>query len=459
MSRQPDEPDRADDDENYWASHTADGGSFIFDTPDEPPAVWGEGESVGWAQGESLMICGPSGVGKTTLTVQLIEARMGLGPGIVLGAPVRPGTRKVLYLAMDRPPQVSRAMARLFREADRDVIADRLVVWKGPPPYDLAKRPDTLLRMCEQADADTVVVDSLKDGVLKLSEDESGGGYNKARQMVLRAGVEVVEQHHQRKAGGDNKKPSRIDDVYGSVWITAGSGSVMVLWGEPGDPVVELIHLKQPAEPWGPWLVRHDHATGRSVLHHQTDVLALVVRQGHAGLGAKLLAQSLFSTDKPKPAEVEKARRKLEGLTSSGHLVKRPGSGQDAAVYFRAEPEPSTHGDLGTSRLTSRSPVPQDPTLGVTDLTPKPRTAGQDLTGNLTHPMAAHLTFPPPFNRGENVSGADGDRAVGRPNRGADWLRADTKPVCVTCREPLDLVLAASGDTAHPTCHVVNLAP
>lgn len=307
----------------------APGGSFVLDMPDLPAAVWGSGQEVAWAQGEALMLCGPAGVGKTTVAVQIVAGRLGIGDGKLFGLPIRPGARRTLYLAMDRPPQISRAMSRLFTKDDREQLDDRLVVWKGPPPDDLARRPETLVMLCDRAQADTVVVDSLKDGVLKLSDDEAGGGYNKARQRALVEGIEVLELHHQRKAGGDNKKPTRLDDVYGSTWITAGAGSVFVLWGEPGDPVVEMTHLKQPLEPLGPWMVLHDHAAGRSNLHHPMDVLMLVANQRQVGMNARLLASLMFSAEKPKAAEIEKARRKLTGLVNSGHLTTRPGNGQE----------------------------------------------------------------------------------------------------------------------------------
>ena len=58
--------------------------------------------------------------------------------------------------------------------------------------------------------------------------------------------IEVVVSHHQRKATGYNKKPTTLADVYGSTWLTAGAGSVVLLWGEAGDPIVELTHLGSP---------------------------------------------------------------------------------------------------------------------------------------------------------------------------------------------------------------------
>jgi replicative DNA helicase len=329
-----------------WVAQLAAGGSFVLDVPATPLAVWGEGEQVGWAEGESLLIAGPPGVGKTTLVVQLVAGRLGLGKD-VLGMPVQPGDRRVLYLAMDRPPQIARAMARVFGEEHAAILNERLIVWKGPPPADLARNTDLLAQMCRHAGADTVVVDSLKDAVLKLSDDESGSGYNRARQAALVDGVQVVELHHQRKAGGENKKPSRLDDVYGSTWITAGAGSVIGLWGEAGDPVVELNHLKQPMEPLGPWRIAHDHAAGRSEIFHQVDLLQLAQTwkpSGGAGLTAKAAACALFSTDKPTASEVEKARRKLEKYVRDELMVSHPGAGGGAdggtaTKYFRAERE------------------------------------------------------------------------------------------------------------------------
>jgi hypothetical protein len=82
-------------------------GGAILDEPERPPAVWGDGEDILWAEGESLIIMGPDGVGKTTLAGCLIRARLGLGAdehGVcaVLGQPVAPGKRNVLILLMDR---------------------------------------------------------------------------------------------------------------------------------------------------------------------------------------------------------------------------------------------------------------------------------------------------------------------------------------------------------------------
>jgi 5S rRNA maturation endonuclease (ribonuclease M5) len=295
------------------------GGNFILDTDPIPTPLWGDGEEVLWADGEALIIAGPQGAGKTTLGQQVSLGWIGLKQyAELLGFPVRSGTR-LLYLAMDRPRQAARSFRRMVDEVDRDELNDRLTVWKGPPPADLAKYPKLLLDLCEQARADCVVIDSLKDAAIGLSDDEVGAGYNRARQLVCAAGIQILELHHIRKAlGGTKAEHPAIDDIYGSTWITSGAGSVILLNGKPGDPIVSLHHLKQPAVEVGPYKILHDDITGRSTIWHGTDLLEVVrsARQMSALDAAKIL----FDTDKPTDAEKQKARRKLDRLVASGHL-------------------------------------------------------------------------------------------------------------------------------------------
>ena len=56
-----------------------DGATFILDIPANIPALWGEGDEVLWAEGESLMIAAPLGLGKTTLGSLLLRAQLGIG--------------------------------------------------------------------------------------------------------------------------------------------------------------------------------------------------------------------------------------------------------------------------------------------------------------------------------------------------------------------------------------------
>lgn len=301
------------------------GAEFVFDTPESPEPVWGDQETVLWADGEALLVVGPSGVGKTSLVGQLVRAR--IAGGDVLGLPVAPTGSKVLYLAMDRPKQIARALKRpgAVGGLARELVDEHLVIWPGPPPADVAQDSSLLARMCEKAGADTLIVDSLKDAAVGLSEDAVGAGYNRARQEVLKAGVQVVELHHQVKRSADGGAPKRLSDVYGSVWITAGAGSVVLLWGEPGDPVVELRHLKQPHAEFGPVSIVHDHAEGTSALDmSSSDPLELLRDAGDGGLEVADLATAIYGED--SKACLQKVRRRLKGLADDG-LVYHEGKG------------------------------------------------------------------------------------------------------------------------------------
>lgn len=337
---------------NEWAKRTYEarqdtretvtavsGSSFLFDLPDVTPARWGNGTEILWARGESCMIVGPPGVGKTTLTSQVVRGLLGLQE-TVLGLSVQPAKR-VLYLAMDRPQQIARAAARTFSKDQEHaaVIADRLMFWPGPPREDLALNQWAMLEMAQEFEADVIVVDSLKDAAVGLVEDGVGAGYNRARQNCLAHGVDVLELHHQKKAGTNHADPKTLADVYGSTWLTSGAGSVILLWGEAGDRTVELRHLKQPAEPVGPLDIVHDHMAGTSKRDKPVDLVSLAYRLGE--LTAKDAAAELHGLDF-SAADKKATARRLDKLVSQGKLatVERSNSlNRPVRVYTVASPE------------------------------------------------------------------------------------------------------------------------
>ena len=356
------EQETAEADNPDTAPLLVDGASFLLDIPVGVPALWGAGDAVLSARGECCMFVGPPGVGKTTLATQVVLAGFGIGGTTVLGLPVAP-MRRVLYLAMDRPQQIARAMARRVTADDRAVLAEHLVVWKGPPPADLAKQPGRLLAMAQEAGADVVVVDSLKDAAIGLSEDEVGAGYNRARQLVLAAGIELIELHHTRKPAPGGAAPT-LSDVYGSTWITSGAGSVLMLDGQAGDPVVSFRHLKQPAGEVGPYRLLHDQTGGEMTVQHGTDLLELARVAGREGLTARDAAKALFEKDAPTRTDIEKARRRLDALTKSGDLTcqggtPRSGGGTAPSAWFPAFG--SSHGGShgGTFDPSSHAPEKQ----------------------------------------------------------------------------------------------------
>ncbi|MFE0751047.1 bifunctional DNA primase/polymerase [Gordonia sp. NPDC058843] len=316
------------------ADRAMDGLAFLTEAVDETP-LWGEGDRTLWAPGEGLMICGPQGVGKSTIVQQLMLARLGLTDPEFCGLPVVVDERPILYLAMDRPPQIRRSINRMVNTADENVAAvlkRQLVVWKGPPPVNAAEAPEVFAKWVAMhgRDPGLVIVDSLKDLASGLGEDAVGSGINTAMQTVLANGTEFIDLHHQRKATADNRKPDKLADVFGSTWLTSGMGSVVLVWGEAGAPTVELSHLKQPAAPVGPLIVNHSHGQGLSSANDLGVMLMqLAVQAGAVGITEKDAVAGVFQLEEHDtdyaPAK-KRVRRRLDKFTREGQLTYTPGA-------------------------------------------------------------------------------------------------------------------------------------
>lgn len=313
-------------------AHRIVSGSAILNAPPEVPSLWGSGHQCLWAQGEPLILVGGDGVGKTTIAQQLALALAGIKPSSLLGFPVA-SDRRVLYLACDRPAQAFRSFARMVTESDLQGLQERLVLWRGPLPFDLATEPDALLGLAKRQECDVVIIDSLKDVAADISREETGQGLNRAHQQCCADGVDVLALHHHRKQQAGAGQPRHLSDVYGSRWIPAGAGSVIMLWGEAGDPVVELTHLKQPDETVGPFQVAHDHAIGSSSVIDQVDAYSLVMAAAK-GITAAEIAVTLYGHDDTN--SVRKVHRVLDRLVKEERIHR-----EDRARGGPAGREPS----------------------------------------------------------------------------------------------------------------------
>jgi AAA domain len=318
---------------------SVDGATFAFNTVPAITGIWGSGDDVLWAKGEPLMIAAPQGVGKTTLLERIALARLGIRSETVLGYPVTPSDHKLLYIAADRPMQAARSLRRMVGDNDRELLAQRLVVWQGPLPFDLTKSPPDALAnfTADEHGAADLMIDSMKDITVGLSDDQVGAKVNMALQACIARGIDVVDAHHQRKANADNKQPKTLDDVYGSTWLTAGHGSVLLLWGQPGDPIITLHHLKSPANEIGPLDIALDFQQGQLTVRAGTTIHDLLNAAGNDGLEVADAARQIYATKQPTGAHREKTRRQLEALVVNGQATVKPGAGKtDPARYFRA---------------------------------------------------------------------------------------------------------------------------
>lgn len=327
-----------------------DGGSFLFDIPEGVPAVWGQDLNVLWARGEPLMIAGPQGVGKTSDLGQLAFGLAGV-PGFetLYGyeiAPLPDGL-KVLYLALDRPAQIARALRRMAPPEHRALVAERLLVWQGPLPFDVVKVPQALADFALERSAGAVLVDSLKDVLSELSDEAAAARLNSAYQLCIAEGIEVASAHHNRKATSENKRPKSLADIHGSENLQRGHGSIISLYGVAGDTEIEFTHLKQAAETIGPLIVRRDHETGRSEIARsgvlETGTKADRVRGIRAhflqagGVGAVFTLDEIIEAGHGSENPVRKA---LDVLVADGILEKREGGGHGQKSTWTMLPLP-----------------------------------------------------------------------------------------------------------------------
>lgn len=298
-----------------------DAADWLDAQPEGVPAVWGNSDSVLWAEGEPLMIYGPDGVGKTSIAQQLVLHLCGIRRDVLLGLPVRRADRPVLYLACDRPRQARRSLYRMIPKEQHADLRGRLLIWEGPLPFSIPATPRALLDFCLLHEAGTIVIDSLKDVAVELTKPDTALKVNQAFQYLNANGVELAILHHPRKdPAGMPAKPKTLEDVYGDRNFVAGMGSVVSIWGKGGDPIVELHHLKQPAGEYGPVKVLHNHDDGITVLYEHATLLDILSRLGTSTVPA--LAAAFYGNADPTKNELEKTRRQLRKLASDSLVIE-----------------------------------------------------------------------------------------------------------------------------------------
>jgi hypothetical protein len=248
----------------------------------------------------------------------------------------------VLYLALDRPVQIARALRRMAPPEYRDLVQARLVVWQGPLPFSVTSDPKMLAACASEFNAGgALLIDSLKDVAGRLSDEEVGAALIGAFQSCISDGVEVAVAHHNRKANALNKRPKTFDDVHGTGNLTRGLGSVLCIYGAAGDVEVELTHLKPIAEPIGPFVIERDHVSGRShILEHgllertSADQRVISVRNHfvNAGPGSTFTLKELLAA---RLGSKNTVRDALTKIVASGWLARNdPGPGREVSWTF-----------------------------------------------------------------------------------------------------------------------------
>lgn len=318
--------------------------TFLFGDDDEFETIWGDGETPIWPSGESLMLVGPPGVGKSTLTHNVMMGLL-LG-GEIFGYPIKKIEGNILYLAMDRPKQIKRAFMRLMTDRGvRNLVQDRVLWHLGPMPFMIANDTSKVAKMCKHFGVTVVVIDSIKDMATNPSDEVQANAYNQARQKCLADGIEWIELHHNRKSSETNKKPRSLDDVYGSRFLTAGAGSILSLWGESGDEIVELSHIRPPGNALPPMKLALDKEHGRLTPDNVITMDDLLKRPG--GITVRAAAVAIFGK-KPTESQIRNTRNKLKRMVDKQEIVMN-NQGEEARFMMPGQ-EPQ-RGNVGMDAM------------------------------------------------------------------------------------------------------------
>jgi hypothetical protein len=203
----------------------------------------------GWLQDKGYMLLtGPSQVGKTQLALD-VAGNMALGRS-ALDSPTRQGRIGFFSLEMNAAEikEFMQLMATSYTPEQQQILEQNLLIFPLGEPLYLNKKETR--EQVEQTVADFkldgIIVDSMGSTTDGSLSDEVA-----VRTLIdwndsfrQRSGAFTWFIHHHRKGNGDNKKPNKLDDVYGNMYITARATSVICLWQTGITNTLDFIPLK-----------------------------------------------------------------------------------------------------------------------------------------------------------------------------------------------------------------------
>lgn len=208
------------------------------------------------------LLTGPTGVGKTQFSLDC-AGHMALGKPF-LGKPMEQARVGFFSLEMGLVDlkYFLQQMQFGFTLEEQEVLEDNLQIFAlGEPLY---MTNDTVREQLDQLigdyKLDGIMVDSLGSATDESVSDEKFKKFFHWNDTVRQKhDIFTWYIHHHRKANGDNRKPNKISDVYGSQYITSYATTVGCLWDAGFPNMMNYIPLKMRLAPRpAPFLIMRD---------------------------------------------------------------------------------------------------------------------------------------------------------------------------------------------------------
>lgn len=197
-----------------------------------------------------FVIAGPPGVGKSQLSLRAAEA-FSRGKDILGWRAQRP--LRSLFVSMEMPAEEVKYFLDVMRMDDEDgMLTENFQIMPLGHSIGLKTKQGQkeLDKVMEKYRPDIIMLDSLGIAINdELSSDkvvmDTFDYVNRHLRNEYEAAVWFI--HHPRKEQIGNKKPNKLDDLYGSRFITAAATSAIGLW--PSGDEIEVNCLKMRMVP------------------------------------------------------------------------------------------------------------------------------------------------------------------------------------------------------------------
>lgn len=218
----------------------------LLATEEEVEWIW-EGllHSTGY-----MLITGPSGVGKTQFSLNA-AARMALGQDFLGRKSFTKGKRIGIFsleMGLAELKSFVALQGEGYTSEEQDILEESLRFFPlGEPLYlTNSEVKNKIEDIVDKESLDGLIFDSLGSVTeSSLSSEESVKNLMDWNDRLRkRKRIFTWYIHHHRKASGENKKPNKLGDVYGSQYITARTSTVLCLWDNGLKNTVQCIPLK-----------------------------------------------------------------------------------------------------------------------------------------------------------------------------------------------------------------------